>query len=291
MPASARRRILFSRDTLIGVLVVALAMAVCIGLGLWQYGRFEDRRAEAQVIESNYDAEPVALDSVLDRPDQHLAPEDDWTPVRLQGSYCTEPGCELYVRNRTLGSQVGFWQLVPFRSDDGTVLLVVRGWVTAHAQDSAPADPPPIPEGPRTITVHLRPAEPALLGRENPPGQVHSVAPAQISTELPAGVLSDPSQALVTGAYGSLVSEDPAAEAPRALAAPDTSLGPHLSYAFQWWIFALFFPAALAYRTHRLITEENDDDDSPARPVAEPRPRRRSRDEEEEDALLDSSAP
>src|SRR5699024_3730376 len=59
--------------------------------------------------------------------------------------------------------------------------------------------------------------------------------------------LEDPD--LVTGAYGELVSEEPSAERPAALPSPDTSLGPHLSYAFQWWVFALFFPGALIYRT------------------------------------------
>ena len=41
---SARRRILLSRDTLLGLVVVLLLAAVCVSLGLWQYGRFEDKR-------------------------------------------------------------------------------------------------------------------------------------------------------------------------------------------------------------------------------------------------------
>lgn len=284
---SARRRVLLSRDTLVGLLVVLLAMAVCAGLGRWQYGRFEDRRDQARIVEANYDAEPVALDQVLDDPAAGLGPADDWTPVQLRGQYCTDRACELYVRNRTQGSQVGFWQLVPFEADDGTVLLVVRGWVTAHDQDSAPADPPSVPEGQRTITVRLRPAEPPLERRGNPRGQVHSVAPEHIASVLPVEQFGDLDADLVTGAYGSLVAEDPPADKPTALEPPDTSLGPHLSYAFQWWIFALFFPAALVYRTHRLIQEESDDDGTPSRAAREPRARRRSRDEEEEDALLE----
>lgn len=287
---TARRRVLFSRDTLVGVLVVLLAVAVCVGLGLWQYGRFEDRRDQARVVEANYSSEPVALSEVISAPEDPLAPTDDWTPVQMHGQYCTDPACQLYVRNRTLGAQVGFWQLVPFVADDGTTLMVVRGWVTAHSQESVPADPPPVPEGEQTITVRLRPAEDALERRGNPEGQVHSVAPEQIRAQLPTGSLPGLDASLVTGAYGSLVAEDPSAPKPTALPAPDTSLGPHLSYAFQWWIFALFFPAALIYRTHRLIQEESEDDGNTPRAPREPRARRRSRDEEEEDALLDPAA-
>lgn len=289
--ASARRRVLLSRDTLVGALVVLLAVAVCVGLGLWQYSRFEARRDQARVVESNYSAAPVPLDQVIAGPAAPLSPADDWTPVQLQGRYCTDAACELYVRNRTLGAQVGFWQLVPFESEDGTILMVVRGWVTAHSQDSVPADPPPVPEGEQTITVRMRPAEDPLERRGNPEGQVHSVAPEQIRAQLSADSLPGLDDSLVTGAYGSLVAEDPSVPRPTALPAPDTSLGPHLSYAFQWWIFALFFPAALIYRTHRLIQEETEDDGNTPRAPREPRTRRRSRDEEEEDALLDPAAP
>ena len=286
---SARLSVLLSRDTLVGAVVVALAMAICVGLGLWQYGRFEDRRDIAQTVESNYQADPVTLESVLPAPDSPLTGSEDWTPVQLEGSYCTDPDCILYVRNRTLGATVGFWQLAPFQTDDGATLLVVRGWVDSDAQESEPADPPAVPEGELTITARLRPAEGVISGRENPEGQVHSVSPEQIAPQLPE--LSGP---LTTGAYGELAAEDPAGPRPQDLPAPDTSLGPHLSYAFQWWIFALFFPGALIFRTHKVMQEEiEDQDEGGTGPKGTPRPRprararRRSRDEEDEDALID----
>lgn len=293
---SVRRRILLSRETLIGLLVVLLATAICVALGLWQYGRFEDRRDATRVIEANYDAAPVPLRSVLPTPQSALPRADDWTPVRLQGRYCTQDDCVVYVRNRTQGGDVGFWQLAPFEAEDGTVLLVVRGWVPSQSVDSAPADPPPVPEGPVEVTVRLRPAEPVLEGRQNPPGQAHSVHPAQIAGALPESELpaADLEASLVTGAYGALAEEQPAQDRPLALSAPDTSLGPHLSYAFQWWIFALFFPAALIYRTRQLIREEAEGtEDEPTgtpgstAPAPPTRTRRPSRDEEEEDELID----
>lgn len=285
---SARLSVLLSRDTLIGAAVVLLAMAICVGLGLWQFGRFEDRRDSAQTVEANYHAEPVALDDALATPQTPLANEDDWTPVQLQGSYCTDADCVLYVRNRTLSGSVGFWQLVPFRADEGTTLLVVRGWVESHAEESRPADPPAVPEGELTITTRLRPAEAVLEGRDNPAGQAHSVNPTQLAEQLPG---SDTE--LLTEVYGELAAEEPSAPRPQALPAPDTSLGPHLSYAFQWWIFALFFPGALVFRTHKVMQEAIEDEENgeglgTARPRAPVRTRRRSQDEEEEDALIDT---
>lgn len=68
---------------------------------------------------------------------------DEWTPVTLHGSYCTSDDCVLYVRNRQLEGQVGFWQLAPFTTEDGTTMLVVRGWVpsVSGASRSRPTRP------------------------------------------------------------------------------------------------------------------------------------------------------
>ncbi|APX31928.1 hypothetical protein BH708_03405 [Brachybacterium sp. P6-10-X1] len=293
---SARSRVLLSRETLLGLLLVLLASAICVALGFWQFGRFEGKRDAAAVIEANYAAAPVPMTEVLRTPDAPLSPTDDWTPVELSGSYCTDPDCVLYVRNRQLGGHVGFWQLVPFRTDDGSTLLVNRGWVNSQGQRSAPADPPAVPEGDVTLTVRLRPAEP-VLDREIPEGQVHSVNPPQIEGLLPAM-----DGEMIRQAYGDLVTEEPSSPRPAALPAPSTSLGPHLSYSVQWWIFALFFPGALIYRTRRAIqdleaeAEDADAADDPGtrprrtadhRPQRQAHSRRRGPDEEEEDALID----
>jgi cytochrome oxidase assembly protein ShyY1 len=259
---SSRRRILLSRDTLLGLVVVLLLAAVCVSLGMWQYGRFEDKRDRAAVIETNYDAAPVPLAEALPETDAPLPAAREWTPVQLQGSYCTEPGCVVYVRNRQLSGEVGFWQLVPFRAEDGVTLLVVRGWVPEDSAASTPADPPAVPSGELTVTARLRTAEP-VLDRVPPEGQAHSVNPPQI-----AELLGLDGAELVTGAFGELSAEEPEAERPHALPAPETGLGPHLSYAFQWWIFALFFPGALVFRLRRQF-QDLAADEAEARAVAE----------------------
>ena len=302
---AARRRLLLSRETLLGLLLVLVLAAACVLLGLWQFGRFEGKRDSAQVIEANYDAAPVPLEDVLPDHDAPLTEDQEWTPVQLQGSYCTEPGCVVYVRNRQLSGEVGFWQLAPFRAEDGMTLLVVRGWVPEDSAESVPDDAPPVPDGELTVTARLRPAEP-VLDRAPLEGQAHSVNPPQIAQQLE---LEDPD--LVTGAYGELAAEQPEAERPRALPAPDTGLGPHLSYAFQWWIFALFFPGALVVRVRRQLqdldheeadrrsddgtvpssAEDTDPDTTGHRPRRTVRPRRRGLDEEEEDALIDKQQP
>src|SRR5699024_12322771 len=101
-----------------------------------------------------------------------------------------------------------------------------------------------------------------------------------------------------TGAYGELAAQDPEAPRTQSLPEPDTSLSPHLSYAFQWWLLALFFPGALIYRTRKTMQEEIEDQHAgstggKATPRSRPRARtrRRSRDEAAEDALIDAPHP
>ncbi|MDN5899794.1 MAG: SURF1 family protein [Brachybacterium sp.] len=315
--SSSRREILLSRDTLLGLVAVLVLAAVCVTLGLWQFGRYEGRVDQAAVIRANYEAAPVSLDQAMPDVGAPLPAADEWTPVTLHGSYCATDDCVLYVRNRQLSGRVGFWQLVPFRTEDSSTMLVVRGWVPSGSDTSQPADPAPVPDGEITLTVRLRPAE-EVLDREPPPGQTHSVNPRQS-----VGLMGLDASDLVTGAYGELITEEPAADRPAALASPDTSLGPHLSYAFQWWIFALFFPAALVYRTRRQFQDvtaeeqqratertapdgapEPDPDQDGSVPTTRPaghstdhrprrtvRARRRGQDEEEEDALIDQQRP
>ncbi len=302
-------RVLLDRQWLLAALGVVVAIIACVLLGLWQFGRYETKSARADLIAANYDAEPAALDQLLASPSSALPAEEQWRTAELTGRYCTDPACVLYVRNRPYNGQTGFFQLVPFRTDEGT-LLVVRGWVPTEETQSLPLDPPPAPTGDERIVVRMRPAEPVLADRTNPAGQIQSVSPELAAEQVP-GLTG-----LYTGAYGELVSEDPSAPVPTHPEKPDTSLGPHLSYAVQWWLFALFFPVALVIRARRAVLEAREDEsgtdtgsreDGPsaraatavpraarssraARPVptaVRTAPRRRSQDEEDEDALLD----
>src|SRR5699024_12829500 len=102
---------------------------------LWQFGRYEGKLEQAEVVRSNYDAAPVPLDQVLPEHGAPLPAAEEWTPVTLQGSYCVSEDCVLYVRNRQLSGRVGFWQLAPSRTDDGTTVLVVRGWVPSTGEE------------------------------------------------------------------------------------------------------------------------------------------------------------
>jgi cytochrome oxidase assembly protein ShyY1 len=219
-------RVLTSRRWL-GAFAVALAFAVAaFFLGQWQWHRYEAKAARADRIHSHYDAKPQPLTSVLGAEPMPLSRE--WTRVTMQGRYAVDR--TLLVRNRPYEGTYGYEVLVPFEDTTGGTVLVDRGWVqNAKTAETLP-DVVPAPTGDVTVTGWLRRSEPSL-GKTLPPGQLASINLAEASSQVGSPLL---------GAYVILeverLPDGSAPDRPQALEAPDTDLGPHQAYAFQWWL-------------------------------------------------------
>ena len=246
-------RVLLTWRWALALIFVVLATFTCVRLGIWQLHRFEEKSARAAVIELHYDAKPIELSNAPASAASRLSASDDYTVVKARGRYCMEPTCVLYVRNRVSGSSVGFWQLVPFHTSEGQTLLVVRGWIETGQTDSVPATHPQLPDGEVDLVARLRPREPRLADRPEVKGQLHSVNATDVEAQVPE--LTN----VLKGAYGEAVSENGAApEGLAPLAKPETSTGPHLSYAFQWWIFSAFFALGLVVSARRTVLDHSE---------------------------------
>lgn len=276
-------------------LAVVFAIA-CAFLSHWQFSRNEERSHQLALVAQNYDADPVPLAEAIPAGGT-LDPRDEWRPVTLTGEYLADD--QLLVRNRPHGGTSAFEVLVPFRLDDGRVLLVDRGWVPPGDDRPVPDAVPAPPAGASTVVVRLRPGE-ALpsSGRSAPDGQVPTINLGLIADTIP----SDAGDDLERSAYGVMVTEDPApATVPNALEPPSDDPGPHLSYAIQWIMFALMGFIFIGYviRTERKHRREDAEDaaaggDAEGAPDAAPAAaaasrRRRDRDAEDEDALIDAA--
>ncbi len=273
-----------------GYIAFAVAFAVACGfLSHWQFARGAERDEQLALIAANYDAAPVPLADLIGD-DDAFDPGDQWRPVLLVGEYLS--GDQLLVRNRPRGGTSAFEVLVPFRTDEGRIVVVDRGWVPPGEHRPEPDEIPPAPPGQVTVVARLQPGEPLpRAGRTAPEGQVPTIHLPLIAETLAA------EQDVLTTAYGLMVSEDPApATRPHALTDPSDDPGPHLSYAIQWILFAVMGFAFLWYmiRTERHHRREEATDAGEAKATASApavRPtRRRDRDADEEDALLDASA-
>ena len=223
------------------VALVAVVVAGCVWLGLWQLERLESRRTANARVAASLHAEPAPVEQVL-AAGVPAGRELEWRPVTATGRY-DEAGTVL-VRNRQLDGANGFEVLVPLITGTGTgtgpALLVDRGWIPA-ARGSARLEVPSPPPGEVVVTGRVRPGErlpdPQDLGRSegSPTGlplpSIRRIDPAQVGAGL-----SYP----VYGGYAELVAErPPPAAAPTPLPEPTRGEGPHLSYAFQWFAFAV----------------------------------------------------
>lgn len=256
-----------------GVLAVALVVALgCSLAGMWQWSRHQDRSAAVALVTANYDAPPVALAAIVE---DGLQAGEVWRPATVQGTYVGGA----VLRNRPVSGTPAAHALGVLELTDGPLrgglLVVDRGWFPAA--DAATARS--LPAGDVAVVVRLRPLEPAG-DRDAPAGQVQAIAVDQVLSVAGLDL-----GAAVPQAYGVVATEDGAAPAGvNPLPRPSVDLGPHLSYAFQWWVFALGAVVGAVVLLRREASH-----DATVRPEQQTTPRRRPTAEEEEDAILDAA--
>ncbi|GAB7182151.1 SURF1 family protein [Kitasatospora sp. Ki12] len=151
-------RFLLTPRWLSGTAVAVAAVAVCMWLGSWQLGRFEDRVSTHQetqkAITASGDLRPI--DALLGPATPQVTTETVGKPVTVTGSYDTEH--QLLVPNRIVDGKQGYYVLTPLRTADGHAVAVVRGWVPGAPAGTA-AGPVPgglVPEGQVTVTGRLQ---------------------------------------------------------------------------------------------------------------------------------------
>ncbi|MFG2847795.1 SURF1 family protein [Kitasatospora sp. NPDC048296] len=146
-------RFLLTPRWLSGTALAMAAVAVCVWLGTWQLGRFEDRvtvhQETKQSLTASSDTKPI--DDLLTQASPQVTTQTVGKPVTVTGSYDTEH--QLLVPNRMLGDKQGYYVLTPLRTADGHAVAVVRGWMPG-APSGAVAEAPPT--GPVTVIGRLQ---------------------------------------------------------------------------------------------------------------------------------------
>lgn len=262
-------------------LVVVFAIASC-GFGNWQF----DRRAQAQTeiarIQANYEAEPRAVDEVVPQLD-YWSDDLKWTPVLLTGTYLKDE--EILVRGRPYSGRPGFEVLTPLLLDDGSVFVVNRGWVSIGSRQDNPDVVPDAPDGRVVVSARLKAGEPTIDGKSAKAGS------NQIATIHLPDVASRLDLPTYTGAYGIVATQEPTpASAPIVAPKPDLDEGPHLSYALQWYVFALLAFIGLGWalrQEYRVVNSADPRVIDEERRRKERKEKRAPSDADIEDALLD----
>ncbi len=220
---------LFSRRWLGGTLLVLFAVGLFVRLGIWQLDRLEQRRAQNEVLRAVLDSPPLDL----------AEPLPDAADV-LENRLATVTGRYDFAQERILLLQS--WQGRPgvalvtpllIEGMENIVILINRGWVPQAEYEDGQLAQYQTETGLVQVDGYLALGQPRR--GDSPqvaPQEIYRIDLEAMSAALPYDLLpvvlvESPTQA---------VELDPPLHAPREV---DLSEGPHLGYAWQWFIFSV----------------------------------------------------
>lgn len=218
-------RFLFTRRWLVFFLVVIALAWGAWRLGEWQFHRLEDRQDRNTQIELN-ESEPPAPAAEVMSPGRPVSPPDEWRVVEASGTYDVDD--TVIVRYRTRSGEAGVDVVVPLVLEDGTSLLVDRGWYATDNRGAASEDVPDPPSGQVEITGWVR------ADATGDSTSVTDKSTRAVNSEAIAEALDRE----VLGGFVDLRSESPEPEeALLPVELPELGNGPHFFYGLQWWFF------------------------------------------------------
>lgn len=242
-------RTLLRPAALLSHVLVLAVVAVLVTLGQWQVQRLDERRDQNALLAERIAAPALSVEDLAGDPDLDEAALE-YRRVTVTGTYLPEE--ELLLEGRERRGQSGRDSFLPLALDDGTSVLVRRGWVPRELGPPPLEDAAP-PPGEVTVEGYLERSVPEPgFGPSNPPEgelailQVPDVA--RIAPQLPGDTF--PMIVRLTAQDPPPVaSPDVAARGLEPLPAVYEQVpfdeGSHLSYAVQWYSFALL--ALIAY--------------------------------------------
>lgn len=218
-----------------------LAFAAFAALGTWQLFRLQQKLELIDRVEHRVHAAPVPAPAPAQWP-QVRAATDEYRHVRASGTFLYDRTTPVQA---TTALGFGYWLLTPLRDDDGSVVLINRGFVPVADLPAALGKPPDGSGHATTVTGLVRMTEPggAFLHHNDPAGNrwysrdVQAIAAARgLSQVAPYFVDAD-------------AAEEPASTPP----VPGRPIGGqtvisfhnnHLAYALTWYALALMVAGA-----------------------------------------------
>lgn len=212
-----------------GHLLALVTVIAFVNLGLWQLRRHEEKTDLRDTVAAAQALPPVPIEE---------APAGSYRRVGATGSF--DGSLQTKVL-RSQGGVSGYHVLTPFLFDEGRAVLVDRGWIPLDAAIPAPY------AGVTVIEGTLWPAE---AGSSIPDDLDPAVR--RIDPEIQAAFADYE----FLGEYLLLTaSRDESTEVPLLPDPAEVSLGPHLGYAAQWFLFAVVvlvgYPALLRRNLRR----------------------------------------
>jgi surfeit locus 1 family protein len=223
------------------IAVAALTVALLTArLGFWQLERAAQKQTLQAAIDQRAATEPLRGAAMLP-----ATPAEARTqlhrPVVIEGRW--SPTHTVWLDNRQMNGRPGFFVLTPLLLDDGSAVLVQRGWQPRNFQDRSAITPAPTPDAPVSLEGRMA-ASPARLyefatAASGVIRQNLDLADYAVETRLRLR----PFTVLQTSASNDGLQRD--------WPAPATGVAKHHGYAFQW--FGLSALTVILYVWFQLI--------------------------------------
>lgn len=207
----------------------ALVVVVgCLNLGLWQLRRHDERAARNATIEARTELATAPVTELLAG---LPAAGGDVDALRYRSAAATGTYLDdvLLVDNRSRDGLPGAWVLSPLRLDDGSVLVVNRGF---QGFEDGTIEAPPPPAGDVRVEGTLVPWDGDCGIRTDDAGD-----PAGMACLNREGAREAFGSAVLPVVVQRRSSTPPAPAELTAVPLPELDAGPHRSYAAQWFIF------------------------------------------------------
>lgn len=230
------------RSRLVVLLAALVTAAVTARLGVWQM----DRAAQKKALQQSVDARrtmPAVSGAELAR-DAAAVPGQVHRQVELQGRW--HPEATVFLENRQMQGRPGFFVVTPLVLDDGTAVMVQRGWLPRDPLDRTRVSAPALAEGRVQVSGRIAPPPSRLYefdgAASGPIRQNLDVVTfaREFRLELrPLSVLQTaPQTAPQTPADDSLLRDWPA---------PAADVHKHHGYAAQWFALSALTIALYAW--------------------------------------------
>jgi surfeit locus 1 family protein len=231
-------RAIFSKTWIIPTILVVLGMVMLVRLGFWQLDRLQQKREFNTMMAERWRSEPYNLNTQALPADPAGMQELEYRRVAAQGWWDYDH--QILINNQTYQGTAGYVVVTPLVLGEDRAVLVARGWI--------PADQ----------------VEPAQLAQFDEPATASTSGPivglARKSQAMPGGAVSTPvavprwewyrmdipaiqgqmPYALEPGYLEQMPEEGRAYDAMPIRSEPMAlDDGNHLSYAIQWFTFAL----------------------------------------------------
>jgi len=216
--------------------VVILGIILLISLGIWQLDRLEQRRASNALLATQL-AQPAVTLTGQESASDLLAMKDRTVAAAGQFDYTHQ----FIIQLQPWQGQTGVKLVTPLLLDDNTAILVDQGWIPeAEAATLEKYHTP----GPTTVTGYVELSQVARYGERdttdtNFKAEQYRIDIERLQAQLPYTLLPVYIQQAPTEVEPGLPY--------RAAQEIDLSEGTHLSYALQWFSFALLLAGGYLY--------------------------------------------